>query len=84
MHSHCLQQLGTSRCQRVGRFSTDQFFEFLDSRKRDAVVMNEPTETAAVALLAQRPGKDREVDVSPGFVPGAESAGGDIVADAFR
>src|SRR5437879_5196505 len=80
---HGLEELGARSREGIGGFVANQFFKRSPRGKNDTVFLNEPAETAAIALVSQRAGEKRKMNGTPRFVPGAERAGGDILADAF-
>src|SRR5262245_19393800 len=76
VRNHRLEQLGAGRTQRMRGFGSKRLFEFIHRRQRDAVFLDESSETAPVAFVAQRAGEQGEVNVPSGFIPCAERAGG--------
>ena len=84
MRAHRQQQVRARRRERMRGFIAQQFFERFDGGESRAILIDESSQRPAETFAAQGPREQREVNVAPGFVPGAEPAAGDIVAHAFR
>ena len=80
-HRH--EQFRAGRGQRMGRLGAQELFEHFRRRQSHALLNDETSKAAPVTFAVQRAGQQREMSVAPGLVPGAESAGGDILLDTL-
>ena len=78
-----LEQVGARGGERVAWLGLNLLRQLGLGGDERAVLVDELAERLAVAEAAHGPGQQREVDEAPRFVPGAEVAGGDVVADAL-
>ena len=83
MLAHGVEQLGPCRGERVCRFLAQALFEFIRLREDRAVLVDKSAERAAKAFGSHAADEQRKMDVAAGFVPRAEGAGCDVIADAF-
>src|SRR5262245_13337443 len=60
-----------------------QSAEFIRPWQRCAVLDDESSERTAITLAAKTAGKQRQMDIAPCFLPGAECSRGDIFFDAL-
>src|SRR5438046_449880 len=81
--AHGAEEIGAGGRERVRGLFAQGRFEFLRLRKNRAVLVDEATEGTAEALTVNAADQEREMDVAAGFVPGAEGAGSDVLADAL-
>jgi hypothetical protein len=65
------------------RFIAQSSFKFFRGRQSHPFFRDEPAQATTVTFAAQRAGQQGKLRVAPRFVPRAECAGGDILADAF-
>src|SRR5207247_669815 len=82
--AHRQEQVSARRRKRMRRFIAKLLLERTDGREGRAVFGREPPQRAPETFAAQSAGKQREVNVATGFVPGAECARGNVVPHAFR
>src|SRR2546427_9223656 len=65
------------------RLFAQRAFEFLGFWKNRAVMVDKPSKRTAEAFAIDASDQQCEMNVAAGFVPGAEAAGGDVIADTL-